>query len=730
MPYLQSLVKNEDKITLSPSPNNGVSVFSSPANGNLDMGGYNIVNAGTIAIGKPTDDQATIFFTNTTGTYPLEGDGDKLYYNGTLLADANDIQDIASWADYAASGNVDMNNNIIEYVNSVGFNVAGSSPDIGTMYVYDDTTYGVNPTIGIALNGGGIQPVLKDWSYYPAFYQVNMNNNIVSDIGFQNPPSAGEASLKLNAGTIKFALGDTLDSVGGVLTVSPNGGVGGFYNPIPVASGWSPYPATATVDLSNNELVGASKVGIKTLGGEGELTTSGAGAILLFNGSPISTGTGGDVAQWSTFPSVNNLILPNPTTPTIPLTIGTRASGASVEIETNQNFNVNADNAIVLNAAFDDLTGDSTFSMSDVAHTMLIDRGNSIAGQATINMTAQNGTGGRINIYAQSSSPLAPAAGGLVDITAYSSIGSPSPLALSRVNVEAATVSVQAGGLGALAFVPGSINLLSGLGTGIQILTTLGVINIASGVALTLAGGLGVFLNGASSGVQVAGGNLKITNGNRLATDEIGSFSSGGSIGFVSPIVAGKIADSASSYGTAGQVATATGSANNWTWSALPTPPAVKQATYYKSVNQILNSGNTEITFDSTGSWNNVGGYITQTSPTDFTVVQTGLYQMEFNALILAGSGTWTTTTNKAVRIEITRSPTSQLAIITNAALMASGVDYGQCVNATYYLVAGDIINLVVANTYSFISGTLPQAQGVTNTFDLNTFFTWSFISA
>jgi hypothetical protein len=496
---------------------------------------------------------------------------------------------------------------------------------------------------------------------------------------------------------------------------------------------------------------------------------------------------------------------------------------------------VNADNSIQLNAAFDDITGDSTFTMTDTSHTMLMDRGNSIAGQGLITINAKNGTGGRINIYADSSSVVSPAAGGLIDITANSAIGSVSPLALSRVNVEAATVSISAGGLGTLAYLPGSVSLLSGLGTGIQILTTVGVINIASGVALTLSAGLGVYLNGASSGVNVAGGNLYITNGNQLSCDQIGAFSSGGSIGFVSPIVAGKIADSAGVYGTAGQVATATGSGSNWTWSAVPavqrvttlnglsnavsitstqltvgtsgqnvtvnvpsslniptvyanninpispvteiqisaakviglrsdnatlpllrdgalsqgtagqvatangttgwawtTSPAPKQATYYKTTAQNLNpSGNTDITFDATGSWNNTGGYITHTNgSTDFTVVQAGLYQLEFNALVLANNGTWSTTGNKVISIQITRTGIPEQAVMANSALTASALNFGQAITGTYYLLATDIINLTLGGSYSGGIPTPPQAAGVLNTFDLNTFFTWTFVSA
>jgi len=156
--------------------------------------------------------------------------------------------------------------------------------------------------------------------------------------------------------------------------------------------------------------------------------------------------------------------------------------------------------------------------------------------------------------------------------------------------------------------------------------------------------------------------------------------------------------------------------------------PAVRQATYYKTTAQNLTSGNTDITFDATGSWNNADGYITHTSGTaNFTVVQTGLYQLGFNATILVNNGTWATTTNRNIGIDITRSSIPEQAVIQNSALQ--GVqNYTQSTSGYYYLVAGDIINLRVGNTWTGGTPTPPQVQGLANTFDLNTFFTWTFI--
>jgi hypothetical protein len=154
----------------------------------------------------------------------------------------------------------------------------------------------------------------------------------------------------------------------------------------------------------------------------------------------------------------------------------------------------------------------------------------------------------------------------------------------------------------------------------------------------------------------------------------------------------------------------------------------VFQATYYKSVAQNLTSGNTDITFDEEGSWNNDNGYITHTAgSTDFTIVQAGLYQLEFNTTILAGGATWLSTSNKGISIDITRSPTAEQVTIGQSAFIASGTNYLQSVCSTYDLVAGDVINCRISNTFT---GGPAQAQCVQNTFDLNTWFTWRYVAS
>jgi hypothetical protein len=157
-----------------------------------------------------------------------------------------------------------------------------------------------------------------------------------------------------------------------------------------------------------------------------------------------------------------------------------------------------------------------------------------------------------------------------------------------------------------------------------------------------------------------------------------------------------------------------------------PTAP-LYQATYYKSVDQSLTNGSTDITFDVNAAWNNDGGYITHASGSkDFVVVQAGLYQLEWNASIVANGASWNNSVNKILSIDITRSPNAEQIVIGQAALMAIGVDYTQSICSTFKLEIGDVINL--RNHLAFASAT-PVAKGVQNTIDLNTWFSWRYVS-
>jgi len=156
-------------------------------------------------------------------------------------------------------------------------------------------------------------------------------------------------------------------------------------------------------------------------------------------------------------------------------------------------------------------------------------------------------------------------------------------------------------------------------------------------------------------------------------------------------------------------------------------PPSLYIGQYYKSADQTLTSGNTDITFDLTQTWNNTGGYITHTDgTTDFTVAQAGIYQLEFNTVVLANGATYTlTAVGKSVNIDITRSPSGEQTVVSINALQPTAQNYAMSVVGTVYLEVGDVINLRIGNQFT---GGPPTARGVQSTFDLNTFFTWRYL--
>ena len=154
-----------------------------------------------------------------------------------------------------------------------------------------------------------------------------------------------------------------------------------------------------------------------------------------------------------------------------------------------------------------------------------------------------------------------------------------------------------------------------------------------------------------------------------------------------------------------------------------PTQPVYK-GQYYKTATQNAPSGTTDVTFNGTASWNNTNGYIAHTDGTaDFTVQQAGLYQLEFALYMTANGSTWTVL-SKDVAINITRSPIAEQQILWNRFSTASPLTWGNSVVGTIRLQAGDVINCAVTQT---VTGT-PLIQGLQNTFDYNTTFTFTVI--
>lgn len=156
--------------------------------------------------------------------------------------------------------------------------------------------------------------------------------------------------------------------------------------------------------------------------------------------------------------------------------------------------------------------------------------------------------------------------------------------------------------------------------------------------------------------------------------------------------------------------------------------PPVYVAQYYRSSTQQFPTGNTDVVFDESQTWNVVGDHIAHSSgSSEFTVLIAGVYQLEFAVTVLANSQTWTALT-KDVSIDITRSPTAEQSILFNRFSSASGLNWANSVVGTTFLSVGDAINCRVSQTLT--SGGNCIIQGLQNTFDYNTTFTWRLIKS
>jgi hypothetical protein len=143
---------------------------------------------------------------------------------------------------------------------------------------------------------------------------------------------------------------------------------------------------------------------------------------------------------------------------------------------------------------------------------------------------------------------------------------------------------------------------------------------------------------------------------------------------------------------------------------------------YYRVGAESLGSGVDTITFTNAQTWNNDNGYITASLPSQtFTVVQAGIYQVEFAVTIAGNSATWSG--SRSASIHVTRGTNQSL--LQQTVNPISGQSYFLQIVGTLRLNAGDVITCVHNGTNS--SGNV-LAVGLQNTFDYNTTFTWTFL--
>jgi hypothetical protein len=459
-----------------------------------------------------------VFFFDACGAHTLKAIDNDLYYDNEILARVTDISNVEDWSLYPMLCNVDAN--------SKGFF------DLSSLQFLPDTASNIlTASLGVALMDG--VPVAAGWANYAATTSINANANALNNVGAVNFTSATQISASDNiaftssdggvtkipipsqwgnyayggAGNLNMS-GQGISNTSQVVlrdgvTLSQNSLISSnndlFFAGQLVQTGsaltlddWANFPAVANVGMSGNAILNTSGVVFRDSVTLSQNSLVSSNNDLYFRGSIVETGSATGIANWANFPAVAAVNLSGSNVSNVgtitnysnqPLTLGTSNGGVIVNSTTELHT--------TSNILFD------------------VNGGCNIIDTADFSVGASNGYYGKIELLAKSGNALNLIEnGGFINIEADSFIGSIQPTALSRVNVEAATLTLAAGALGTLAYVPGAINLLSGLGTGINLLTTTGAINIAGGTSTVVAGGVGVFFDGGATGVKVNTGDF------------------------------------------------------------------------------------------------------------------------------------------------------------------------------------------------------------------------------
>jgi hypothetical protein len=150
--------------------------------------------------------------------------------------------------------------------------------------------------------------------------------------------------------------------------------------------------------------------------------------------------------------------------------------------------------------------------------------------------------------------------------------------------------------------------------------------------------------------------------------------------------------------------------------------PFFKGGQYYLNAVQNLVSPASDIIFTNSTPWTDTTA-ITWTGPSaSFTVAQKGIYFLELNIFILSNGAVLSPTTNRAVRIDLTRSPTARFTQFITNTFTVGGQNYAIQTSGTVALEVGDIIDCQVGLAFTGGPAQINDATGI----DYNTFFTWT----
>lgn len=332
-----------------------------------------------------------VLLQDASGTQVLQAVGNDLYYNTELLAKASDIQDINDWALYGAVADINANGHGITGATTISANTL----NVGGITATGGIDAGISSIICGGLSTKGVGPT------------------VAGDLSTMTVTASG----LVQAGSISS----------GAIT------------------------ATAGIDMANTAITRASSVAISANGVApyGALSSP-DGAMLTWNGAAITTGAGGNASQWANYPAVTNVNMnANSITSAAAITasgtiqggtvqattIQTGATPAALSLSGNTITGSNASTVALTGGAGQsvsitgttisetstggDITTTSYSSINEVAtssYNVTVDRLLNPAAKAAVNVIAQRGGGGEINLTANPAE-LTPIPG-IVNITA------------------------------------------------------------------------------------------------------------------------------------------------------------------------------------------------------------------------------------------------------------------------------------------------------------------------
>ena len=468
----------------------------------------------------------TVLLADMAGIQTLQAIGNDLFYNGELLAKAGDIQDIAAWSDYPAINNVNMDGFSLQDVSGLTVN---NGATMGTLLVSNGITSQANiitPTLQIA--GAAI-------------------------------PSLGQITTATLAASGLIQAG----------SISSTGAISGT-----AVSGTS-LATTGGLDMANTAITRASTVGISNAGVApyGALSSP-DGVMLTWNGANITTGGAGNASLWANYPAVTNVNMgTNNITNAYSVNatlveaanvgVGVTGSGKfltlnnnSITSSTTDGLTINVPNSnLAVAVPAGNMTTTVYSSMTDnvgSTYNLTVDRGANPASSAAVNIVAQNGGGGAINLTASpalltpvpgkvlitanggqvilpTDPPTTVTVGGLIELDANTGTPGGVYTATSAIKMNAAGINSYAGAIpsvGSLAgynFIYGSagVSLCAGLpSSGFQLPGTTYLYGIGSagftGVRLQSPNGIGMLSDTYATNLYPLDGDGLIIQGRSL----------------------------------------------------------------------------------------------------------------------------------------------------------------------------------------------------------------------